>query len=374
MLQPMGRFSFQPPDPRKLPAPEGEQFRRRRRIPALLAQCQGLDRERYAEVLQEIMVHGVEALPDLRAASHAESGEPASLARAMVRLLVPDEIGAALAKGLARAEQAYPVELGAGILSRLGEPDLDPDRVLREIDKLAAKARTFISQTMREPLTPAVLASRTLDVLFRLGEFWKAEGFKGNTEDYYDPKNSWLTHVLEYRTGLPISLSILYIALSRRLGIQADGIGLPGHFITRVEVCTPDAKGYLFIDPFHNARPLDVEDCQQLAESHGSRFEPEEHLRPVHAREILIRMCNNLLAVHDHLDKHAESERIATVLTYLNPHDPTPRMIRAERRLRRGEHRQASEDLQQVLLLSPHGALAHVALKMLRQISYDHPF
>jgi len=374
MLQPLGRFSFQPPDPRKLPAPEGEQFRRCRRIPALLAQCQGLDRERYAEVLREIMLHGVAALPDLRAASRETNSESAALARSMVRLLVPDEVGAALAKGLARAEQAYPVELGACILSRLAEPDLDPNRVLGEIDKLAATARTFISQSLREQLTPSVLASRTLDVLFRLGEFWKAEGFKGNTEDYHDPKNNWLTHVLEHHTGLPISLSILYLALCRRLGIKAEGIGLPGHFITRVEVCTPEAKGYLFIDPFHYARPLDVEDCKELAEIHGGRFDSEEHLCPVYAREILIRMCNNLLAVHDHMGKLVESERFATVLTHLTPYDPTPRMMRAERRLRRGEHRKASEDLQHVLLLSPHGALAHVALKMLRQISYDHPF
>ena len=374
MMKPLGRYFFEPPDPRKLPAPEGEQFRRRRRVQSLLSQCQGLDRDRYTEVLQEILVHGVAALPDLRAATRASEGEAASMARAMVRLLVPDEVGAALAKGLARAEQAYPVELGASLLARLDDPDLDPDRSLGELDRLAAKAGRFISETLREPLTNAVLGTRTLDVLFRLGEFWKAEGFRGNMEEYYDPKNTWLQHVLERRVGLPITLSIVYLALCRRLGIKADGVGLPGHFVTRVEVCTPDAKGYLFIDPFHSARPLDVDDCRQLAESHGNRFEPEDHLRPVYARDILIRMCHNLLAIYDHLDKHAESERVATVLTYMNPADPMPRMIRAERRLRRGEHRKASEDLQQVLLLSPHGSMAQVAMKMLRQISYDHPF
>ncbi|MBI3828059.1 MAG: transglutaminase family protein [Planctomycetes bacterium] len=369
-----GKLPHDPPDPRRLPAPEGETFRRRRRIQSLLSSAQNLDRDRFAEVLTEIMIHGTDALPELRAASAQPDRDAASLARAMVRALVPDEIGKVLAAGLLQVEDAYPVELAAALLARLDDPDLAVGNVMEAMDALANRARRMISSDMQKPLTPELLATQTLDVLFRLGEFWKAEGFRGNTEDYYDAKNSWIQEVLERRVGLPITLSVVYVALCRRLGIKAEGVGLPWHFIVRVEVATKDAQGYLFIDPFHSARPLDVDDCRKLVESHGQRFDPEEHLRPVHTREVLVRMCNNLLAVYDHLKKHGEGERVATVMVHLSPHDAAPRVIRAERRLRRGEFKQAREDLQAALACAPRGQIAQYAAKMLRQIEYDHPF
>lgn len=369
-----GKLNSEPPDPRRLPAPEGELFRREHRVQALLERCHGLDRDRFAEVLQEIMLHGTAALPHLRAASSAGEPEAASLARAMVRALVPDEIGKLLAQGLAQAEDGYPVELAAAVLARLDNPDLSVKLVLEQLDALAARARQVIASDLQKQLTPQILSTQTLDVLFRFGEFWKAEGFRGNTEDFYDAKNSWLPHVLEHRTGLPISLSIVYLALCRRIGLNAEGVGLPWHFVVRVEVATKDAQGYLFIDPFHAARPLDIDDCRKLVENHGQRFDPEEHLRPVHAREIVIRMCNNLLAVYDHTKKHGEGERVATVLTHLSPNEAGPRVIRAERRLRRGDFRQAREDLAAALDLAPSGPIAQYASKMLRQIEYDHPF
>ncbi|MCW8129875.1 MAG: transglutaminase family protein [Planctomycetota bacterium] len=369
-----GTRSFDPPDPRLLPAPPGELFRRQRRVQSLLARCRSLDRERFAEVLTEIMLQGTGALPELRAASSDADPDAASLARAMVRALVPDEIGQMLATGLLQTEDAYPVELAAGLLARLDEPDLSVQRLMESFDALGAKAARMIGEDLKTALTKEYLATHTLDVLFRLGEFWKGEGFRGNTDDYYDAKNSWIQHALESRVGLPITLSVIYVALCRRLGLKAEGVGLPWHFIVRVEVRTRDAHGYLFIDPYHGARPLDIDDCRKLVESHGQRFEPEEHLRPVQTREVLVRMCNNLLSVYDHQKKHGEGERVATVLVHLNPHDPAPRVIRAERRLRRGDFRQAREDLQAALACSASGPVAHYAAKMLRQIEYDHPF
>lgn len=374
MLHLPERLPFDPPDPRKLPAPPGEIFRRRRRVQTLLAQCHGLDRDRFSEVLQEIMLHGVEALPDLRAAIAGSDPQAAVLARALVRALVPDEIGAQLATGLRQADPHFPVELGALLISRLSDPELPVERALAEIDALAQRAARHIAASLGTPLTNEFLTAKALDVLFRLGEFWKTEGFRGNVDDYYDPRNSWLNHVLERKTGLPITLSILYIALCRRLGLHAEGVGMPWHFIVRVEVATQGAHGYLFIDPFHGARPLDLDDCRQLVESGGRKFDPEEHLQAVGAAEILARMCNNLLAVFDHHKQPVEAERVATVMLRLNPQDPVPRMIRAERRLRRGEHRKAREDLRIVLQLAPHGPIAVAADKMLQRIEYDHPF
>lgn len=374
MRQSPERLAFDPPDPRTLPAPVGELFRRNRRVQNLLQRCRHLDRDRFSEVLQEILLHGVSALPELREACAGADEEAARLARSLVRALAPEEIGAQLAAGLLQADARYPVELGALLLARLKDPDLSILEQLRRIDALAVKAAKHVAESLGAPRLDKLVESRPLDVLFRLGEFWKEEGFRGNTEDYYDALNCWLPDALERKTGLPITLSILYLALCRRLGLKAEGVGMPWHFIVRVEVMSKEGQGYLFLDPFHGARPLDLDDCRQLVESGGGQFDPQEHLQAAGAPEILARMCNNLLCVFDHKQQTVDSERVATVMMHLSPRDPVPHMIRAERRMRRGEHRMAREDLLAILRLAPDSPIAAAAEKMLRRIEYEHPF
>lgn len=121
-------------------------------------------------------------------------------------------------------------------------------------------------------------------------------GFAGNEADYYDPRNSMLHQVLGRHTGIPITLSVVYIEVGRRAGLGVEGLGLPGHFIVRAR--EGEGEGVL-VDPF-NGRLTDREECQARLDLiyEGRITLDETHLRPVGARVILARMLGNLKAVY----------------------------------------------------------------------------
>lgn len=133
------------------------------------------------------------------------------------------------------------------------------------------------------------------DAAQALGQYLFDElGFTGNTDDYYDPRNSFLNDVLDRRVGIPISLSVVYLELARRLGLAAEGVGMPGHFLVRVS-----APGWL-IDPFNRGERLTEQDCRErLATTYGARLEfSSELLASVGPRAILARMLANLKQIY----------------------------------------------------------------------------
>ena len=125
---------------------------------------------------------------------------------------------------------------------------------------------------------------------------FEEQEFRGNQKDYYDPRNSMLHRVLERRTGIPITLSVVYIEVGRRAGLRVEGVGMPGHFIVRVSDGTGDS---VLVDPF-NACTLDFEDCQERLDAiYGGQVAlSAEHLRPVGNRAIITRILGNLKAVY----------------------------------------------------------------------------
>jgi regulator of sirC expression with transglutaminase-like and TPR domain len=121
-------------------------------------------------------------------------------------------------------------------------------------------------------------------------------GFRGNSADYYDPRNSFLNEVIERRTGIPITLSLIYLEIARRMDFPMVEVGMPGHFLIRPAL--PDMN--IFVDPFYEGEILFQEDCQQrLAQIYG----PEVQLQPaffdpVGPRRFLARMLSNLKAIY----------------------------------------------------------------------------
>ena len=163
-------------------------------------------------------------------------------------------------------------------------PQLDVDRYLEQIDALASSIR------------PEVALAGSPDAAARalLRALCEDHGFSGNQDDYYDPRNSYLSDVLDRRTGLPITLSIVLIAVGRRLGVPLQGVGLPGHFIAR----TPGEPPVL-LDAFTGLvlRPGDCQDLVRQAVGPAAELLPE-HLRPAAPRTILVRVLTNLKHVH----------------------------------------------------------------------------
>jgi len=112
-------------------------------------------------------------------------------------------------------------------------------------------------------------------------------GFRGNVQDYYDPRNSYLNDVLERRTGLPIALSVLYMEIARRLQMPVFGIGLPRRFVIQFD----DGNYSTFIDPFSGGRPITPRECFRLAEAPVA---DPSLLRRVNPKQIMMRMVQNL--------------------------------------------------------------------------------
>jgi len=115
-------------------------------------------------------------------------------------------------------------------------------------------------------------------------------GFRGNAEDYYDPKNSFLNEVIERRQGIPISLAMLYAIVGRRAGMQIDGINMPGHFIARYE--------RILFDPFHQGRILSRPDCEAILARQRLKVE-SIYFAPASSRVILMRVLANLLFIFE---------------------------------------------------------------------------
>jgi len=141
--------------------------------------------------------------------------------------------------------------------------------------------------------------------------------FRGNTEDYGDPRNSYLNEVLDRRLGIPISLSVIFIDIAHRLGIPAYGIGLPGHFI--VGIHSRDAD--IWLDPFHGGRRLDLTDCidlVRLAVGYGGALE-DAWFAPLPPREILARMLNNLRSSYVRAAAWKEAARVIRLLRQTQP-------------------------------------------------------
>jgi regulator of sirC expression with transglutaminase-like and TPR domain len=141
---------------------------------------------------------------------------------------------------------------------------------------------------------------------------FEESGFRGNLEDYYDPRNSFLNEVLDRRTGIPITLSAVYLEVGRRAGLALQGVGLPGHFVVKLEA--PGRE--LLIDPFHAGSLISPADCQRrLDRIYAGRVKLERSmLASWSSRKILGRLLRNLKLIYV---KRHDWQRALTVVELL---------------------------------------------------------
>ncbi|HWN68412.1 MAG TPA: transglutaminase-like domain-containing protein [Haliangium sp.] len=138
-------------------------------------------------------------------------------------------------------------------------------------------------------------------------------GFRGNQDDYYDPRNSFLHEVIERRTGIPITLSVVYMEVARRAGVRVDGISFPGHFLVRYD----QGASAVIIDPFRMGMTLDAADLDALLKrARGPEAElTVEALAPASKREILLRMLTNLAHIYR---ERSDEVRLVEVLARMH--------------------------------------------------------
>ena len=203
---------------------------------------------------------------------------PANTARAQFAALVQ------------QPEEQWHLDRAALLIAQEAYPDLAIEQYLRRLDVLAETARACLPRVAGHAMWSRDDALRAVrEVLV------EQEGFGGNEEDYHDPRNSFLNEVLDRRVGLPITLSLVYMEVSRRLGVPAQGIGLPGHFIVG---WPPDRPGgeMRYLDPFHDGRELTVDDCGELfREMFGTDIPfSADLLQAVGKRALIARILRNL--------------------------------------------------------------------------------
>ena len=199
------------------------------------------------------------------------------------------------------------MDLGRAALLVAGEeyPGLDVEENLRLLDIYAddVSRRTAVDSSDTEK------AQSVGSYLF--GEL----GFRGNSEDYYNPDNSYFNRVLETHTGIPITLSLLFLEVARRVGVRCRGVGMPGHFLVGL------AGDPVYFDPFNGGTALSVEDCQRLAGSlFGNRLRwNESYLAPCTKYEFLFRLLNNLKVVYERTSLPEKALGVAQRMMMVNP-------------------------------------------------------
>lgn len=191
----------------------------------------------------------------------------------------------------------HEVDLGAAALWLAAEEyrGLDPHVYLARLESLAD--RVHVALGGRSSPEAALAALQRVLVL--------EEGFQGNRDDYYEPANSFLNEVLDRRTGIPITLSVVWLEVARRADIALEGVNLPGHFLVRLVY----PGGGRLLDPFDGGRDLDLEQAAALLRSlRGPDAELlPEHLVGVGPKQILVRMLNNLRLIWLENDDHARA-------------------------------------------------------------------
>jgi regulator of sirC expression with transglutaminase-like and TPR domain len=198
----------------------------------------------------------------------------------------------------------------AALLIALDEyPGLNVSDYLKRIDVLAERT----SAQLRFDA-----AARPMETIESINyQLFEIEGFRGNREHYYDPRNSFLNDVLDRKTGIPITLSVLYMEVGRRIGLKIEGVGMPGHFIVK---CKHNGVE-IFIDAFGRGEILLEEGCERkLTQLHGKDFQFNPScLDAVNHTQILARMLNNLKAIYWNQQNYGKALGVIEKLLLINP-------------------------------------------------------
>jgi regulator of sirC expression with transglutaminase-like and TPR domain len=226
-----------------------------------------------------------------------------------------------LAALLAGLPSNLTLDEAALLLARIEHPGLDPEPHIRTLDSYAVE----LAGRLTDPGGPAFIAAANR---FLFGEL----GFCGNVDDYYNPANSCLNEVLETRTGLPITLSVIYIEIARRLSKPVYGIAAPGHFIVQYD----DGFYSAGIDPFHEGRLVETPAAPRAG-----------------TREIIGRMINNLRGVYFSRAAYRKLIQLLDLVIEANPHDAEDLKLRAVSHLRLENPRAAKSDFERYLALAP---------------------
>jgi regulator of sirC expression with transglutaminase-like and TPR domain len=236
---------------------------------------------------------------------------------------------------------AIPLAEAALLMACEEYPQLEISPFIDQLDEIAEEARSLL----REGDSPRETIDKINSVLF------DRMGFRGNTEDYYDPRNSFFNDVMERRVGIPITLSAVYLEVARRLEVPIVGVGMPGRFLVKYR--TPLEE--LILDPFNRGEIIGREECRSmLTELYGADVQfTEQMLERATHRQILARMLNNLKVIYLKAQTYDKALAMVDMMLMVQPEDVEQYRDRGLLHLQLRQFEAAAKDLDHYLKAVP---------------------
>ncbi len=304
---------------------------------------------RLVAILAAEPVRAARVLRDRAAALDEEANRLRELARAAHEHRVVEDLVAALS-----GEEDQIDLFRAGLLvARLDNEDVDVDAYVRELERMADE----LAASLPAEATDQDKITAIKNYLF------EENGFHGSRGDYYNRANSYLNEVLDDREGLPISLSVVYIELARRIGLPIEGVGLPGHFVVRHVAAEGEPQ---LIDVFDGAATVSREEVKRRVKLASDRELVESDLAAAAKRAIVIRMLQNLLSVST--SNPAAMHRYLNAIVALDRDNGHYHWLRAIVRFRLEDRAGATQDVQWLVEHQPEGVNLSRVLEMQRAL------
>ena len=203
------------------------------------------------------------------------------------------------------------------VIARIEYPQLDPERYLRVLDAMGHAAHRVVErETARSGDTSTLARIKAFNAYL-----FDDLQFTGNRERYEDPRNSCLNEVLDQRTGIPITLALVYMEVGRRAGLRVDGVNFPGHFLVRCPEVGGRGGSGLIVDPFHGGALLSEHDCRVLLQKHvGSEVAfSKSLLAPATRAQVVVRMLLNLKRLYVHMRSFPQARDVTELLLAMTP-------------------------------------------------------
>ena len=261
-----------------------------------------------------------------------------------------------LVRALSGPEARIDLFHAALLVSKLDNPDLDVEAYRAQLEEMAREIAAKIPAGAGDAAKLAALTKY----------LFAENGFHGSRNDYYNRANSYLNEVLDDREGLPITLSVLFMELARRIGLDnIAGVPLPGHFVVKH---VPKKGAEQLIDVFDGGKAMTRADAEELVETSTGGALTDEMLQAATKRDIILRMVNNLLGIAQRVESAGELLRYFDVIVALSPDAAKERWMRAMLRLESGDQTGAKEDLKWLLDHNPPGINLERAAELYRSL------
>lgn len=242
------------------------------------------------------------------------------------------QVQAELAKLFETPEDQVDLFHAALLIARLDNDEVDVAEYRRELDRMARAISETVARDSDDHAKLAALNKYLFD----------EHGYHGSRGDYYHKSNSYVNEVLDDGEGLPITLSVLYIELARRLGVKVEGVGLPGHFVVRH---VPAEGEPHLIDVYERGKELSRSDAEKLVRGNTGSALKEEHLAAASKRGIIVRILYNLIGLAERSRDVEGIVRYLDTIIAVMPEAGRERLMRAAYRFQTGRREESLADL-----------------------------